>query len=252
MKYILLAIALLFNMCVQAQETTKAKAYSAESFYELDSERLADKDVKELADNDVDEIKRIIREVRWLNKTSKPLGAGVFVEFKPKEGLYLGYNGFAAIDSLGLIIQSYSYPKKSRSRIKEIIDSYYISPSAEKKLKSYYDYPLSVVSISSNLCYFNPIKDNVNVLFYVKISNEYVPVYYRIGKAKNDSLIVSRSISLWHRIDNINDLSKIYKNGKKEIDEHILTKLLALIPKWDFMSDSEKMKFLDSHLSPAK
>ena len=53
-------------------------------------------------------------------------------------------------------------------------------------------------------------------------------------------------------LDNINDLSKIYKNGKKEIDEHTLTKLLALIPKWDFMSDSEKMKFLDSHLSPAK
>ena len=113
MKYIIILVISFINIYSHAQDLNKVKAYSAESFYHLFNNRLADTNVKVVEDEDAEFIKNIIKDVKWYNKTVKPLGEGLLIEFKPNEGIYLGYNGFAVIDSLEIIKQSYTYPKKS-------------------------------------------------------------------------------------------------------------------------------------------
>ncbi|MBQ2950140.1 MAG: hypothetical protein IJE12_03705 [Prevotella sp.] len=217
------------------------KAYSAESFYHLFNNRLADTNVKVVEDEDAEFIKNIIKDVKWYNKTVKPLGEGLLIEFKPNEGIYLGYNGFAVIDSLEIIKQSYTYPKKSRNRVKEIIDSYY-SPSSKNTIRRFDKHSLSVAYISSNPCFFNPRKKSVKVFFNVKINTESVSMDYHIDKDKNGSIVVFRHISLWN--------VKTCTDGfvKLQVDEHNMKKLLALIPDWYSMSDSERMRYLDNHI----
>lgn len=189
MKYIIILVISFINIYSHAQDLNKVKAYSAESFYHLFNNRLADTNVKVVEDEDAEFIKNIIKDVKWYNKTVKPLGEGLLIEFKPNEGIYLGYNGFAVVDSLEIIKQSYTYPKKSRNRVKEIIDSYY-SPSSKNTIRRYDKHSLSVAYISSNPCFFNPRKKSVKVFFNVKINTESVSMDYHIDKDKNGSICI--------------------------------------------------------------
>lgn len=241
MKYIIILVISFINIYSHAQDLNKVKAYSAESFYHLFNNRLADTNVKVVEDEAAEFIKNLIKDVKWYNKTVKPLGEGLLIEFKPNEGIYLGYNGFAVIDSLEIIKQSYTYPKKSRNRVKEIIDSYY-SPSSKNTIRRYDKHSLSVAYISSNPCFFNPRKKSVKVFFNVKINTESVSMDYHIDKDKNGSIVVFRHISLWNVKTRTDGFVKL------QVDEHNMKKLLALIPDWYSMSDSERMRYLDNHI----
>lgn len=241
MKNIIILVISFISIYSHAQDNNTVRAYSAESFYHLFNERLADMNAKVVEGEDAEFIKSIIKDVKWYNKTVKPLGEGLLIEFKPNEGIYLGYNGFAVIDSSEIIKQSYTYPKKSRNRVKEIIDSYY-SPPSMNTIKKYDNHSLSVAYISSNPCFFNPRKKSVRVFFNVKINTESVSVDYHIDKDKNGSLIVFRHISLW------NVKTRTDGSVKLQADEHAMKKLLALIPDWNSMSDSERMRYLDNHI----
>ena len=80
------------------------------------------------------------------------------------------------------------------------------------------------------------------MFFNVKINTESVSVDYHIDKDKNGSLIVFRHISLW------NVKARTDGSVKLQADEHAMKKLLALIPDWNSMSDSERMRYLDNHI----
>ena len=65
---------------------------------------------------------------------------------------------------------------------------------------------------------------------------------YHIDKDMNGSIVVFRHISLWNVKTRTDGFVKL------QVDEHNMKKLLALIPDWYSMSDSERMRYLDNHI----
>lgn len=173
------------------------------------------------------------------------LSEGLFVEVRPQRGEPFGYymtpKGYVPIVKGATSIR-YAYPKKKKAVARQLIEKYQQLLPMKSKLVRYDHLPMKSTVQRPIACLLCPGSWKwMHVHFLVQMDSSQVkPIMYSVRtRRKKGTLIVSRSIPLLWSYDN----STLLGTAKPDsIADEMITKL---IPKWNSMSDPERMRLLD-------
>lgn len=224
--------------------------YTAQSRESLELNYLKDRPYLELTANERLELGALLGHN--YNKARQrfypSFSEGLFVVVRPQTGEPFGYymtpKGYTPVGRDAMSI-TYSFPKKEKAVVKELISKYQQRLPMTSELGRYDHLPMKSNLHPPIACLLCPGSWNwMEAIFMVHMDSSFVkPIRYSIRtKRKKGALIVSRSIPLLWGYDK-SVLTK--ETEPNSIANRLISKL---IPEWNQLSDPERMRLLDDAL----